>query len=238
MVPPSPPRSRVKCEIFRTNVLEDGWGYRPQAASVSEPRARPSENMAQIRGLVPVLPSQRNSDLGFCHPREPKCPFATAPRGPNRAFAPTFPPPQRIQPACPSDVPPEPGRAARARSRIGRELRVPAKPERIIGVKEVSERRRGAAYCPAFGPSGLGAAPRPKQGARWRASAPRSVGRELRAPARSEHKKRSGPAEGAAGPEGGGMRLSQEPLSAFQRQSRQVIGGGCLTCWAQYNNHP
>ncbi len=198
MVPPSPPRSRVKCEIFRTNVLEDGWGYRPQAASVSEPRAsasrerqraasvseprvRPSENMAQIRGLVPVLPSQRNSDLGFCHPREPKCPFATAPRGPNRAFAPTFPPPQRIQPACPSDVPPEPGRAARARSRIGR---------------------------------------------------------ELRAPARSSRKKRSGPAEGAAGPEGGGMRLSQEPLSAFQRQSRQVIGGDCLTCWAQYNNHP
>ena len=48
----------------------------------------------------------------------------------------------------------------------------------------------------------------------------------------------SGPAEGAAGPEGGGMRLSQESLSAFQRQSRQVIGGGCLTCWAQYNNHP
>ncbi len=34
------------------------------------------------------------------------------------------------------------------------------------------------------------------------------------------------------------MRLSQEPRSAFQRQSRQVIGGGCLTCWAQYTNHP
>ena len=34
---------------------------------------------------------------------------------------------------APSDVPPEPGRAARARSRIGRELRVPAKPERIMG---------------------------------------------------------------------------------------------------------
>lgn len=105
---------------------------------------------------------------------------------------------------APSDVPPEPGRAARARSRIGRELRVPAKPERIIGVKEVSERRRGAAYCPAFGPSGLGAAPRPKQGARWRASAPRSVGRELRAPARSEHKKEAARRRGPPGQKEGG----------------------------------
>ena len=105
---------------------------------------------------------------------------------------------------APSDVPPEPGRAARARSRIGRELRVPAKPERIMGVKEVSERRRGAAYCPAFGPSGLGAAPRPKQGARWRASAPRSVGAELRAPALSEHKKEAARRRGPPGQKEGG----------------------------------
>lgn len=75
--------------------------------------------MAQIRGLVPVLPSQRNSDLGFCHPREPKCPFATAPRGPNRAFAPTFPPAQRIQPACPERRPSE-TRASRPRPKQNR----------------------------------------------------------------------------------------------------------------------
>ena len=157
MVPPSPPRSRVKCEIFRTNVLEDGWGYRPQAASVSEPRARPSENMAQIRGLVPVLPSQRNSDLGFCHPREPKCPCATAPRGPNRAFAPIFPSPQRIQPACPERRPAG-TRASRPRPKQNRP-RAASSGETGTnhgGAKEVSERRRGAAIAPPSDQAALG----------------------------------------------------------------------------------
>ena len=139
---------------------------------------------------------------------------------------------------APSDVPPEPGRAARARSRIGRELRVSAKPERIMGAKEVSERRRGAAIAPPSDQAALGPCRVRNKGQdgvhQRRAASAASCERQRAARA----KKRSGPAEGAAGPEGGGMRLSQEPRSAFQRQSRQVIGGGCLTCWTQYTNHP
>ena len=106
--------------------------------------------------------------------------------------------------------------APEAESTSGRELRVPAKPERIMGVKEVSERRRGAAYCPAFGPSGLGAAPRPKQGARWRASAPRSVGRELRAPALSEHKKEAARRRGPPGQKEGGCDSRKSRVLLFR----------------------
>ena len=92
-IPPPPPVFCSGKAIF----CRGKCSYFVEARTLRRPRSLPGEPkphfvtgkkrfLAQMPGLVPLGKSLSSGDQAFCQAREPKSPFATAPREPNPSF--------------------------------------------------------------------------------------------------------------------------------------------------------